>query len=74
MILNYRAQVSTFPLHGYFFFIHVFKQHFKNPVHSVLSFAATEQKISITTRIFIPSVLVTQPKLLNFTGIFALAY
>ena len=74
MILNYRAQVSTFPLHGYFFLFTFPNSTFKNPVQSVLSFAATKQKISVTTGIFIPSVLVTQPRLLNFTGILALAY
>ena len=40
----------------------------------LLSLSATKLERSVTTGIFIPGVLVTEPKLLNFTAIFDLAY
>ena len=71
-----RAQVTiVFPLHVYFslnFRFHTVS--LKIQYKPLLSLAAPKLGQSVTMGIFILSVLVTESKLLNFTGIFDLAY
>ena len=91
MILMGKAQVTSISAACLIFYTFTFSNRtFQNTVQSVLSVAATKQKISVTTGIFYTqrtsntaqapklygdfwsSVLVTELKILHFTGIFDL--